>query len=104
MLERRTDTLSALLDDSFTLTHMTGRVQTKAEWLTAIDASQMRYHAEQERSVTIEVTGDKAVLVGRNVVTATIYGSRGTWSLQLSTDYVRREGTWVATRMVASTF
>jgi hypothetical protein len=83
---------------------MTGRVQSKSEWLKAIESGEMRYHAAEETSVTVDVKGDAAVLVGRDVVTATIYGNHGTWNLQLTTSYPRRSGKWIATRTVATTF
>jgi len=104
MLSARTDQLAVLLDDGYSLTHMTGYRQPKREWLEAIAAGQMRYHAEREKSVTVEVTGDTAVLVGKSVVTATIYGSHGTWNLQLATKYRRRDGRWLAESTVATTF
>jgi hypothetical protein len=104
MVNARTDELGTLLDGGFTLVHMTGRAHTKREWLSAIDSGQMRYHAAQERSVTVTVTGDTAVLVARSLVTATIYSARGTWNLQLTTDYTRRNGNWIAMRTVATTF
>lgn len=104
MLAAQTDQLALLLDDQYTLTHMTGRVQSKREWLAAIDAGQMRYHAAEEKAVTVDVSGDTAVLVGKSVVTATIYGAQGTWNLQLTTNYALKGGTWIATRTVASTF
>jgi hypothetical protein len=67
MLERDTDLLDGLLDDEYTLAHLTGYLQSKREWL------------EQ------------------------IWGSRGTWNLQLSTTYERRNGEWIALKTVATT-
>lgn len=64
----------------------------------------MLYHAAREKSVTVDVAGDTAVLVGRSAVTATIWGGRGTWNLQLTTKYVRQDGKWVAKDTVATTF
>lgn len=104
MLDGRTDRLDALLDDQYWLTHITGYRQPKREWLSAIDSGEMRYHSAQERSVTIDVSGDTAVLVGRSLVTATIYGARGTWNLQLTTNYARMNDKWMAMRTVATTF
>lgn len=104
MLERRTDQLDALTDDQYSLTHMTGRLQPKREWLSAIESGQMRYHSAEEKSVTVAVTGNSAVLVGRSVVTATIYGGKGTWNLELTTNYARKDGSWIAMRTVATTF
>jgi hypothetical protein len=96
--------VSELLDDSYTLTHITGYVQPKEEWLAAITSGEMQYHAIKEDSVTVDVTGDKAVLVGRSKVTATINGSRGTWNLQSTTTYARKNGKWIATKAVATTY
>jgi ketosteroid isomerase-like protein len=104
MLERRTDELAPLLSDQYSLTHITGLRQPKREWLSAIDSGQMRYHSAKEKSVTVEVTGDTAVLVGRSVVDATIYGSRGAWNLQLTTNYARKDGKWIAMSTVATTY
>jgi hypothetical protein len=104
MLERDTDLLDGLLDDEYTLTHMTGSVQSKNEWLAQIDSGEMQYHSSRPRDTSIEVTGDQAVLVGREFVHATIWGARGTWNLQLTTTYQRRDNAWIALKTVATTF
>lgn len=52
----------------------------------------------------MSVTGSTAVLVRRSVVTATINGLHGTWNLQLTTDYTRKDGKWIAMRTAATTF
>ncbi len=104
MVEQDTDLLDELLDDNFALEHMTGYVQPKREWLQHIDSGRMRYHSAQERSTTVTVSGDSAVVVGRSVVDATIWGGRGTWNLQLTTRYKRRDGQWRAVDTVATTY
>ncbi len=40
-----TSALDELLDNAFTLTHITGYVQPKAEWLAEIRAGRFTYHA-----------------------------------------------------------
>jgi hypothetical protein len=104
MLERDIVLLDGLLADDYTLTHMTGYVQPKCEWLAQIDSGRMRYHSARPQSTSVDLTGDTAVLVGRDVVDATIWGSRGTWNLQLTTTYERRGDAWIAVRTVAATF
>jgi hypothetical protein len=104
MLERDTGLLDDLLDSGYTLTHMTGYRQSRTEWLQQIDSGEMRYHSARPHSTSVEVTGDTAALVGKDVVDATIWGSRGTWNLQLTTNYERRDGTWIALHTVATTF
>jgi formylglycine-generating enzyme required for sulfatase activity len=104
ILEADTDLLDELLDEEYTLEHITGYVQPKREWLADIEGGRMRYHSEQERSTTVDVNGDRSVVVGRSEVDATIGSSRGTWNLQLTTEYQRTGGRWLALRTVANTF
>lgn len=44
--------LDSVLADEFTLTHMTGYVQSTVEWLDAIETGQMQYH----RMETVEAS------------------------------------------------
>ncbi|MEL4506072.1 nuclear transport factor 2 family protein [Luteococcus sp. H138] len=104
MVAADTTRLDALLDESFTLTHMTGLVQPKRDWLAAIASGQMRYHATQEASVRVKVSGEQAQLVGQNHTDATIYGSHAVWPLQLTIDYAERGRQWIALNAVATTF
>lgn len=99
-----TAALDALLDDQFTLTHITGYKQPKAEWLAEMRAGQFRYHRIDPRSATVALAGDTATLVGRFVVDATVYGSRSLWRLQLAQQYTRQAGRWTATASAATTW
>jgi hypothetical protein len=64
----------------------------------------MHYHSAQQRSASVEVDADTAVLVGRSFVDATIWSARGTWHLQLTTEYQQQHGQWRAMRTVATAF
>ncbi len=104
MLDRDTDLLDELLDPDCTLTHMTGYVQSRAEWLDEIRSGGMRYHSAQQESCLVTVADERGVAVGRDLVDATIWGSRGRWRLQLTTQYRKREGQWLALHTQATTF
>ncbi|WP_405733277.1 nuclear transport factor 2 family protein [Streptomyces sp. NBC_01537] len=104
MTDGDTDALDDMLDHGFTLTHITGYVQPKAEWLSQMRTGQFVYHGIEEKSVTAGVTGDTARLVGRIVTDATVYGTHANWPLRLTMDYTRESGTWTALRSVASTW
>jgi hypothetical protein len=56
------------------LTHLTGYVQPKREWLGQIASGQARYHSAQPHSVSITLDGDRALQVGRDVVDAHLRG------------------------------
>ncbi|MFJ8716420.1 nuclear transport factor 2 family protein [Streptomyces violaceus] len=104
MDEGDTKALDDLLDDSFTLTHMTGYVQPKAEWLAQIRQDRFVYHAIDEKKRTLDIDGDWARLVARTVTDATVYGTRADWRLKLATDYARQDDTWATVRTVATTW
>lgn len=105
MLEGDTASLDDLLDDGFTLTHMTGYVQPKAEWLAEMRAGQFIYHAIDEVDTFLEVGGDgTARLTVRTMTDATVYGSRADWRLLLTTDYGPCGDTWSPLQTVATTW
>ncbi|WP_199837525.1 nuclear transport factor 2 family protein [Streptomyces caniscabiei] len=104
MVEGDTQSLDDLLDDGFTLTHMTGYVQPKTEWLAEMRAGQFVYHSIDEVDTTLDLDGRTAQLTFRTMTDATVYGSRADWRLLLTNDYTRRGDTWIPSRTVATTW
>jgi Domain of unknown function (DUF4440) len=104
MIDADVERLGALLDENFTAIHITGYEQSKAEWLDQIRSGQMAYHDVAEQSVSVDIDGDTAVLVKRNLVTATINGTRGTWPLESTTTYAKTDGVWRPTSSRATTY
>jgi Domain of unknown function (DUF4440) len=96
--------LGPLLADGFTLTHMTGYVQAKAEWLEAIDTGEMQYHRMETVDATHTTVGSVPVLTARTLTDATIWGARATWRLSLRSWFEPRGDGWVIARTVASTW
>lgn len=93
--------LGDLLTSDFHLVHMTGTVQTKDEWLDDIATGAMDYHRAIEDDVT--VTGENSV-VGQDRVNATVWGSSGTWRLELALTCVENDGRWMIQNVQASTY
>jgi Domain of unknown function (DUF4440) len=104
LVARDTRRLEQLLADEFVAVHITGYEQSKAEWLAQIDSGRMAYHEVTEVSASLTIEAHRAVLVTRNLVDATIYGSRGTWPLESTTTYARIGGAWKAIRSAATTY
>lgn len=104
MVAADVDTLGALLSDDFTLTHMTGYMQSRGEWLDEVKTGQMTYHAMENVDVKVEQGGDGVVLTARTVTEATIWAGHGTWRLELRTEVEETASGWMATRTVASTW
>ena len=104
MVEADTPSLDDLLDGGFTLTHMTGYVQPKTEWLAEMRAGQFVYHCIDEVDTALDLDGGTARLTARTMTDATVYGSRADWRLLLTTDYGPRGETWIPLRTVATTW
>lgn len=102
--------LAELLTDDFTLRHMTGYEQTRTEWLQDVDSGDMTYHAMQVVAVATDAgpltasSSSAPLLIARTQTTATIWGSHGTWPLQLHITYAVDGAGWLAQRTVASTW
>lgn len=104
MIERDTTAMNSILDEHYTLTHMTGYVQPKPEWFSEVMKESMKYYSAKEVSSSVTVTGNKATATTQNFVDARIWGSRNTWRLQQVMQLEKRNGQWVILKSVASTF
>lgn len=105
MISRDIERLGALLDDSFVLLHMTGRRQSKQEFLQCVADGTLAYYDEMEESCPVHVNGDVAQLVGESLVEASPFGARrSTWRLRQEITLARRDGRWLMTKAVASMY
>ena len=104
LIERDVEALANVLSPDFVAAHITGATQDRADWIEEIEIGRMIYHRLDEEGASASIDGDVATLVTRARVTATIWGSRGTWPLQSTTTYIRRGDRWIATRSSATTY
>lgn len=97
--------LTELLDPTYTLTHMTGYVQSKAEWLEEISTGSMIYHSIESADLTVTESRSAVTVDHRTHTDATIWGSRHTWPLRLRTEVsIDDVGTPVVAKTVATTW
>jgi hypothetical protein len=96
--------LDSILADGFTLRHMTGYVQSRSEWLEAIESGEMQYHGIETVEATPGADATVPGLTARTLTDATIWGSRATWRLTLRSWFEPRGDGWVIKRTVASTW
>lgn len=98
--------LDMILGDRMTLTHMTGYVQPKLEWIGQIQNEEMQYLESKEEAIKdIRVEGNLGQLTGQNLVTAKIWGGlKNFWPLQMKMYFEKNNGRWVISKQVASTY
>lgn len=96
MIAADTVRLGAMMDDGIILRHITGMTQTKREWLEEVANGSMKYHKIEKRDVVVTSNSDGSARVSfTSVITATIWGSYGTWTLSGTMRLVKRNGRWI---------
>ena len=105
MISKDETLLREVLDDSFVLVHMTGMQQSKKEFIKAVLNGTLNYFSGRQESLSVEQSVDTAVMIGRSVVTAAVFGGgKHTWRLQQKCDLKKANGKWKITRSVVSTY
>lgn len=106
MVKKDISRLDMILGGRMTLTHMTGYVQPKLEWIDQIQNEEMQYLESKEEAIKdIRVEEIWGQLTGQNLVTAKIWGgSKNVWPLQMKMYFEKNNGRWVISKQVASTY
>ena len=105
MISKDETLLREVLDDSFVLVHMTGMQQSKEEFISAVMNGTLNYFSGRQESLSVEQSVHTAVMIGRSVVTAAVFGGgKHTWRLQQKCDLKKANGKWKITRSVVSTY
>ena len=81
MIEKDSEKLNELMLDNYTLTHMSGKTQTKEEYINEIMDGTLNYYKSIIDNPTITVDDKKAVLKADVTLDAKVYGIKGTWTL-----------------------
>lgn len=106
MVEKNLSRLNEILAPTMKLTHMTGYVQPKLEWIDQIQNDEMQYFSSKEDAIkAIKIDGNQASLIGQNQVQARIWGGgTHTWPLQMQVFYEKKNEHWIISDQKASTY
>lgn len=84
MVEKDELTLNEVIKDGTTFTHMSGKTQTKQEYIADIISKRLDYQAYKIEHPEVTIEGNKAFLKARVSLTARAYGAQGTWPFDVS--------------------
>ena len=105
MVEKDSGILSDVLDEKFTLIHMTGMRQSKEAFIKAVEDGTLNYYFAEHWHIGIEINGGTAELIGQSVVRAAVFGGgQHTWRLQLRCKLICTDDSWKITEARASTY
>ena len=82
MIEKDLEKLNELLKDNYTLRHMSGKTQTKTEYIDQIMDGTLNYYKSIINNPIIMIKEKvKAILKADVTLDAKVYGMKGTWTL-----------------------
>ena len=94
MIDKDRDKLMEIMSEDATLTHMSGKTQTREEYIGEIMDGTLNYFKYELKNPVVEIDGDTAILTVKNTLTAKVYGISGTWTLDTHANFQRENGKW----------
>ena len=96
MTEADVDALREMIAEDTVFTHMSGRQQSREEYLADIENGTLRYFSIGMENPVVEVDGDLASVTFTSVLNANAYGARGTYRISGTHWYERQDDVWIA--------
>ena len=99
MIEKNLDMLNEILNDNYTLTHMSGKTQTKQEYIDEIMDGTLNYYKStiDNPEITI-IENTKAIFKANVTLEAKVYGIKGTWTLHSEQTIKKINDKWYITK------
>ncbi len=98
MIEKDRTAMELYFDENLTFTHMSGKKQTREEFIGEIMDGTLNYFKVDTKDYSISVDGDTAHMKVTHTLTAKVYGISGSWTMSGENTYKKRNGIWVRVR------
>ena len=98
MIEKDRAALELYFDENLTFTHMSGKQQTREEFIGEIMDGTLNYFKVDTKDFSISVNGDTAHMKVTHTLTAKVYGISGSWTMSDENTYKKRDEIWVRVR------
>lgn len=99
MIEKNPEKLNEIISDSYTLTHMSGKTQTKQEFIDEIMDGTLNYYKSTIDNPDITIFDEnKAIFKADVTLDAKVYGMKGTWTLHSQQTFEKIDNKWYISR------
>lgn len=95
MINKDSDKLNEIISDNYTLTHMSGKTQTKEEFIDEILKGILNYYASKIYEPEITVSDNYARLIADVELDAKVYGIKGSWTLKTDVQMKKINSKWL---------
>ena len=87
--------------DNYTLTHMSGKTQTKQEFIDEIMDGTLNYYKSTINNPDIKVCGEnKSIFKADVTLDAKVYGIKGTWTLHSQQTLEKINNKWYISKWI----
>ncbi len=95
MTDADTDKMREIVSEDMVFVHMSGRKQSREEYLADIEDGSLDYYTIGIEKPVIEVDGDRATITYTSVLNANAYGARGSFRMSGTHAYEKVDGNWM---------
>lgn len=97
MVDADTTILNEVISEGTTFRHLSGRVQTKEEYLKDIEDGVLDYRAYTIEDASVTIDGEDAYVKAKVTLTANAYGTYGSWPFSVNAHFKRINSIWYYT-------
>ncbi|MFQ5983165.1 MAG: nuclear transport factor 2 family protein [Woeseiaceae bacterium] len=94
MTEANIEALRVILADELTYTHTTGSVDTKAEFLDALQSQGINYHSIEPTDAQVRIYDNTAVITGVSAMKVSAGENHYAFSIRFIEVYRKNDGNW----------
>lgn len=95
LIDKDEDKLNKLILDDYELVHMSGKTQSKDEFIGEVMDGTLNYYKSEISEPTILWDDEEnASLIADVTLTAKVYGINGKWTLSTVASFVKIDGEW----------
>lgn len=95
MVDKDENVLNEVIKKRTTFTHMSGKTQTKEEYIADIISRRLDYKSYTIEHPEVTIEGNKAILKARVSLTANAYGAYGTYPFNVTAYFEKINGKWL---------
>lgn len=95
LIDKNEDKLNEIIQEDYELVHMSGKTQSKKDFIEEVMNGTLNYFKSEIEDPTILWDDEEnASLVGDVTLTAKVYGIDGKWTLNTVVNFVKIGGNW----------
>jgi len=94
LIDKDEDVLNSIIQDNYELVHMSGKKQSKSEFIGEVLDGTLNYYKSEIAEPTILHDDDTASLISDVTLTAKVYGIDGKWTLNTVVSFEKIDDVW----------